>query len=182
MFKLKNTYANPAAPANAQRGSPAPGTNGQQTGPARRPPGEPAWVDRAPGKPRDTWFAAQDIVDAQRGSPAPEGTSQAYQPGQVTQPVPDGKQYYRETRQFSRGAQRNAPITGIVLSTPNPGAYVPFKPSVVPRYPLGQYINNTIFWTNQIIPTTVKLSGLQTEDAIDELLSTFKVYGKSQAV
>jgi hypothetical protein len=130
----------------------------------------------------DTWSDPAYPVDAQRGFPAPQGTAQAYRPGDLTTPTPDGRQYYRETRQFSRGAERNAPITGIIFRSPNPGDRVPCKPNVVPRYPLGQYINNTIFWANQIIPTTIKLSGLQTEEAIDAMLSEFAVYGKAKTV
>jgi len=189
MFKLVNTFKNAASPQNQQRGMPAPGTGAQRTNPPRRKPGETPWVARIPYEGTDTWEGQGETygtpsfpVDAQRGAPAPQSANQRYPAGALTTPALDGKQYYRVTRQFSRGAQRMAPITGIVLSSPNPGDFVPHKPNVVPRYPLGQYINNTIFWTNQVIPTTVKLSGLQTEEALDAMLSNFVVYGKAQGV
>lgn len=181
MFKVVNTWKNAAQPAQQNRGMPAPGVG--QTNRARKTPGDgPPWINIAPLNGEFTWDPMADPVENQRGFPAPQGASQAYAPGQLTNPVPDGRQYYRETRQFSRGAQRWAPVTGYVLESPNPGVPVTAKPNVVPRYPLGQYVNNTIFWANQVIPTTVRLQGLQTEKAVAAILSTFQVYGMAETV
>lgn len=179
-FRLVNTWKKPATATAQQRGFPSPGVG--QTNNARLGPSDVAWATRSPYEGIDTWEDPGYPVDAQRGSPAPQGPAQAYRPGDLSSPVPDGSTTYRVTRQFSRGAQRAAPITGIVLASSNPGDVVPHKPRVVPDYPLGQYINNTIFWANQVIPTTVKLSGLATEDAIDAMLQTFVVYGKAQTL
>lgn len=191
MFKVVNTWKGAQSPENQQRGMPAPGTGAQRTYPPRlQNPDSVVWTDQAPYMGEDTWDQIMGYaegnpaypVDAQRGSPAPQAPNTRYAPGELTSPVPDGNTYYRVTRQFSRGAQRNAPITGYILSTPNPGTRVPNKPNVVPRYPLGQYINNTIFWANQVIPTTIKLQGLQTQKAVDAILSTFQVYGKAETL
>lgn len=190
LFNIVNTWKNVTSAANQQRGFPAPGTGAQQTNSARQPPPEHAWLADIPYEGSDTWPATGAYtygnptfpVDAQRGQPAAEAQNQQYPRGALNQPMLDGRTLYRETREFSRGMQRYAPITPYVLATANPGDIVPFRPSVVPRYPLGQYINNTIFWTNQVIPTSVPLAGLQTEKSIDELLSTFQVYGKAQAI
>lgn len=191
MWKVQNTWKNAASPENQQRGMPAPGTGAQRTNPSRiRQDDTAVWVNILGQQGHDSWPTNLAYgpgnpsypVDAQRGSPAPQGRAQAYRPGDLSQPTPDGRQYYRETREFSRGAQRWAPITGTVLNTPNPGSPVPFKPNIVPRYPLGQYINNTIFWANQVIPTSVRLQGLQTEKAVAAILSTFEVYGKAEVV
>jgi hypothetical protein len=191
MFKLLNTFTNVASPTNAQRGQPAPGSGAQQTGNYRKPPREDEWRTRIPYEGTNTWFEEPDItygnpqfpVDAQRGQPAATAPNQQYPRGALgPKPRMDGTTYYRVTRPFSRGAQREAPITPIIFTPANPGDLVPFKPSVVPRYPLGQYINNTIFWANQVIPTSIPLSGLQTEKAIQSILSTFEVYGEAQTL
>lgn len=182
MFKIINTWKNPASATQQQRGFPSPGTGAQRTGQRRPRPGETTWFNATPMQGADTWLDPSSPVDAQRGFPAPENPNQGYRAGDLTQPKPDGSTYYRVTREFSRGAQRSAPITPILMSTPNPGSVVPHKPSVCPRYPLGQYINNTIWWTNQVIPTSVPLSGLQTEKAVAAMLATFHVYGEAPAL
>jgi hypothetical protein len=191
MFKLRNTFKNATSPQNQQRGQPAPGEGAQQTGNARKQPTETMWNARIPYEGRDTWqeqlaytYGNPEFpVDAQRGQPAATAPNQAYPAGALKPgPKMDGTQYYRVTRQFSRGAQRSAPITPIVFTPANPGDYVPHKPSIVPRYPLGQYINNTIFWANQVIPTSIPLAGLQTEKSLDAMLSEFMVYGKAKAI
>lgn len=190
MFKIVNTFKNPGNPVNAQRGMPSPGTGAQQTNPARRQPGDVPWFANVDYQGTDTWPSnaadgygnPQFPVDAQRGQPAPQGPGQARPKGSVRSAPMDGRQQYRETREFSRGMQRYAPITPILVQNANPGDWVPHKPTVVPRYPLGQYINNTIFFANQVIPTTIPLAGLQTKDAIDALLSTFQVTGEYESV
>ena len=182
MFKLVSTFKKPAAPQNAQRGQPAPGSGAQQTNPARKHPNDVPWFANIEYQGENTWFNPGGIVDAQRGQPAATAPAQARPPGSVVRAVPDGRTTYRETREFSRGMERYAPITGILMQDANPGSWVPAKPRVVPNYPLGQYINNTIFFANQVIPTTVPLAGLQTQRALAAILSTFVVYGEDQAV
>lgn len=177
MFKIVNTFENAASPQNAQRGQPAPGTGAQQTNPARRSPDDVVWATAIGYQGTDTWAAPAYPVDAQRGQPAPQSPAQARPRGSVRSAPMDGTTRYRETRNFSRGMQAFAPITPILVQDANPGSIVPHKPTVVPRYPLGQYINNTIFFANQVIPTTIPLSGLQTQKSIEALLSTFYVYG-----
>lgn len=186
MFKIVNTFKKPAAPQNAQRGQPAPGSGAQQTNPARMLPNEIPWVDLIPEQGTDTWPSNDGYgygnpgfpVDAQRGQPAPQGPGQARPRGSVVSGRMDGTTRYRETREFSRGMQRYAVNTPILIQNANPGDIIPHKPRVVPNYPLGQYINNTIFFANQIIPTTIPLAGLQTQKSVAALLSTFYVDGK----
>lgn len=182
MFKIVNTWKKAATPQNQQRGFPAPGTGAQQSGRARKKPGDVTWTTRTSYRGRDTYLNPAYPVDAQRGSPAAEGALQAYLEGQLTSPIPNGRTTYRVTREFSRGSQAFVASTGIVLSSPNPGVTVTHKPRVVPNYPLGQYINNTIFWANQVIPTTIKLQGLQTQEAIDAMLASFQVYGMNKVI
>lgn len=177
MFKIVNTFKNPSQPANAQRGFPAPGTGAQQTNAARHKPNEVPWYTAIGYQGEDTWLTPSTPVDAQRGQPAATAPAQRRPAGSVRSAPMDGRTSYRETREFSRGMQRYAPITPILVQDANPGSLVPHKPRVVPNYPLGQYINNTIFFANQVIPTTIPLSGLQTQRSIAALLSTFVVEG-----
>jgi hypothetical protein len=188
VFKIVNTFKNPASPVSAQRGQPAPGAGAQQTNPARHHPSETPWYANVDYQGSDTWPSASRgygdpgfPVDAQRGQPVANAPGIRRPKGSVVNGAMDGTTRYRETREFSRGMQRYAVNTPILIQDANPGTYVPAKPRVVPNYPLGQYINNTIFFANQVIPTTIPLAGLQTKDAIDELLSTFFVNGKYQA-
>lgn len=190
MFKIVNTFKNAQAPTNAQRGQPAPGSGAQQTNPARKHPNEVPWFANIQYQGDDTWPSNVAYgygnpafpVDAQRGQPAATGPGQRRPAGSVVSARMDGTTRYRETPNFSRGMERYAVNTPILVQDANPGSYVPAKPRVVPNYPLGQYINNTIFFANQVIPTTIPLSGLQTQKSIAELLSTFFVYGKVQSV
>lgn len=190
MFKIVNTFKKPAQPVNAQRGQPSFGTGVQQTNPARKHPGETPWFANVDYQGEDTWPSTlADTygnpgfpVDAQRGQPAPQGPGQRRPAGSVRSAPMDGTTRYRETPNFSRGMQRFAVNTPILVQDANPGSWVPHKPRVVPNYPLGQYINNTIFFANQVIPTTVPLAGLQTQRAVAALLSTFDVEGKYDEV
>ncbi len=185
MFNIVNTFKKPAAPQNAQRGFPAPGEGEQQTNPARKAPDDVAWYTAIGMEGTDTWDNArvtygnpQFPVDAQRGQPVANSPAIARPPGSVRNGRMDGTTRYRETPNFSRGMQRFAVNTPILIQDANPGDWVPHKPRVVPNYPLGQYINNTIFFANQVIPTTIPLSGLQTQKSVAALLSTFEVEGK----
>jgi hypothetical protein len=190
LFKIVNTFKKPASPQNAQRGQPAPGSGAQQTNAPRRLPGETPWFTATPYQGDDTWPSTGDYsygnpgfpVDAQRGQPVANAPGIRRPPGSVVNTPGDGTTRYRETREFSRGMQRYAVNTPILLQDANPGKWVPHKPRVVPNYPLGQYINNTIFFANQVIPTTIPLAGLQTQKAVAALLSTFDVYGEDQVV
>lgn len=186
MFKIVNTFKKPALPTNAQRGQPAPGSGAQQTNGARKHPNEVPWFNVLAQQGTSTWPSTDAYtygnpefpVDAQRGQPAPQGPGQARPIGSVRSAPMDGTTRYRETPNFSRGMQRFAVNTPILVQDANPGSIVPFKPRVVPNYPLGQYINNTIFFANQVIPTTIPLAGLQTQRSVAALLSTFFVEGK----
>jgi hypothetical protein len=186
MFKIVNTFKNAASPQNAQRGQPAPGSGAQQTNPARKAPGEVPWYAMVDYQGTDTWPSAsadtygnpQFPVDAQRGQPVANAPGIARPRGSVVNGAMDGTTRYRETPNFSRGMQRFAVNTPILIQNANPGDIVPAKPRVVPNYPLGQYINNTIFFANQVIPTSIPLAGLQTQKSVEALLSTFFVEGK----
>lgn len=182
MFKIVNTFKNPASSTNAQRGQPAPGTGAQLTNPPRKHPGETPWFTAIDYQGTDSWSNPSDPVDAQRGQPVANAPGIARPKGSVVYSRGDGATRYRETPNFSRGMQRFAVDTPILLQNVNPGDWVPHKPRVVPNYPLGQYINNTIFFANQVIPTTIPLAGLQTQAAINALLSTFEVEGMYEAV
>lgn len=186
MFKIVNTFKNAVTPQNQQRGFPAPGTGAQQTNPARKAPGEVPWLDMVGEAGMDTWPSTAAYtygnpgfpVDAQRGQPIANAPGIHRPPGSVVNGRMDGTTRYRETPNFSRGMQRFAVNTPILIQNANPGDWVPHKPRVVPNYPLGQYINNTIFFANQVIPTSITLSGLQTQKSVAALLSTFEVEGK----
>lgn len=178
MFKIVNTFKKAAAPQNQQRGFPAPGSGAQQTNPARQHPGETPWFTAILYEGSDSYFDPGSPVNAQRGQPVANSPAIARPRGSVIHTPGDGTTRYRETREFSRGMQRYAVNTPILLQDANPGTIVTHKPRVVPNYPLGQYINNTIFFANQVIPTTIPLSGLQTQRSIAALLSTFEVEGK----
>lgn len=184
MFKIVNTFKNPSQPTNAQRGFPAPGAGAQQTSDARKKPQDVAWYTAIGYQGNDTWTDPEVTygnpgfpVDAQRGQPVANSPGIRRPPGSVVNGRMDGTTRYRETPNFSRGMQRYAVNTPILIQDANPGSIVPFKPRVVPNYPLGQYIANTIFFANQVIPTTIPLSGLQTQKAVAALLSTFDVEG-----
>ena len=185
MFKIVNTFKNPASASNQNRGQPAPGSGAQQTNPARKAPGEVAWFDDIAQAGTSSWPSSEMgygfpgfPVDAQRGQPVANSPGIRRPAGSVVNGRMDGRTTYRETRNFSRGMERYAVNTPILIQDANPGSIVPHKPRVVPNYPLGQYVNGTIFFANQVIPTTIPLAGLQTQKAVAALLSTFKVYGE----
>lgn len=179
MFKLANTFSDPAEGSNAQRGMPAPGEGEQLTGVPISQSDHP--VPRYPERPIKgfrSWFRPADGSNAQRGMPSPEDQSQARPLGSMpNNPVAYGLPIYTETPYYDRGAAAFVPNFGYVLYNPiGAGRAVDARPQA--SYgPAGQYINDMIFWTSQAIPTSINLQGLTNPDELLEVLGELDVYG-----
>ena len=174
VFRLSNTWNNPASPQSLQRGGPAPGQGNQTTG---------QWTGRTPPSPApelqpvgtDSYLQITP-ASAQRGFDDPMSYLQYTTRNE--QPVPQPFPVLYPTWWPDRGAAGVAPDFGQVTSNPvGAGVQVSAPFDVHARGPAGQYFTDTIFWTNQVIPTSTHMQGLATPEEINALVSGLVVYG-----
>ncbi len=174
MFKPASTWNNPASPQSLQRGQPAVGQGAQTTG---------RWTGRTPPPPApelqpagtDTWTTLTS-ASTQRGYEAP------FDPGQQTtrsaQPFPQPLPVLYNAPWPDRGADNFSPDFGQVTSNPIGGGVQVSNPfDVHARGPAGQYFTDTIFWTSQVIPTSLDLQGLATPAEINAMVANLHVFG-----
>src|SRR6202012_3171155 len=114
---------------------------------------------RTPPDGTNTWIMAATPMGLARGQPTPEQGNQRRDPrlnpvnmfGGVIKAMP---------RRNDIGAAGYVPRFGVVLTNPI-GAGIQARYRPLPYYgPAGQYVDHIIFWAQQTIPTSVRLSGL----------------------
>jgi hypothetical protein len=88
---------------------------------------------------------------------------------------PFGGVAFSETRYYDRGADAYVPNFGYVTTNPIGAGIVTTSRPQASYGPSGQYINGAIWWTNQIIPTSVGLRGLTNPQTLEAILGTFNV-------
>lgn len=82
---------------------------------------------------------------------------------------------YVYTPYYDRGAAAYAPNFGKVLSNPiGAGIYAPYRIQASNGQP-AQYFNRALFWTSQVIPTSLHLGGLNDAASLKAILGTLNV-------
>lgn len=115
-----------------------------------------------------TWGNPSAGSNPQRGGPPAGPNSVQALPALAVQPF--GGVVYHETPNYSRGAAAYVPGTPIVPSNPiGAGIFAPFRPRPYYAAP-GVYEADAVWWLSQSIPTTVKLQGLTTAEALAAVL------------
>lgn len=183
MFKLALTNPKPSSPENLQRGFSAPGSGAQYSLPADAAPwlpgSQPApipWVPLRPIKGKRSFFPMASGPSAQRGMPAPENKCQARPAGSMPNVPPVyGEAIEVYTPYYSRGAAAYVQNYGKVLTNPiGAGIAVNHRPSASYGQS-AQFINGSIWWTSQAVPTSVGLQGLTSSQVLGALLGRMNV-------
>ncbi len=178
VFKLTATYSNPGQGSNAQRGFPAPGSGAQTTGEHRPGPRSVPWNPLRAFKGRRTWSDPTAPESAQRGFPGPQGATQRRTPGEIAVDIqPFGGHEDVVTPYFSRGAAGTVVNLGQVLSNPIGAGVVALNRPQASYGPAGQYDAGAIWWTSQVIPTTIHLQGLNSPQVLAAILGPVNVQG-----
>jgi hypothetical protein len=124
----------------------------------------------------NTWPNTEVDGGQQRGFPSPLSFLQRRPKGSMpNKPPVFGGVDYNWTPDYDRGAAAYVPITGYVLTNPiGAGVYTPYRPQA--SYgPAGQYADGAIWWTSQVIPTSVNLNGLTNPDELAQLLDSIEI-------
>jgi len=155
---------------------PSPGAGAQTTGPAG-PPSVPAvWEARRPTQGRRSSplnFIAEFF---QRGFPAPQNRAQARPAETMPQRPPVwGGVYQHYTPYYDRGAAAFVPNFGYVLTNPiGAGIVARYRPQA--SYGLSaQFLNGALWWTNQIIPTSIHMQGLTSPEELAAIVDGLTV-------
>lgn len=176
VFKVKGTFDNPTQGANRQRGYPEAGAGAQTIGPYEAPPERVPVSPMQPIKGLFSWLFPTRNADVQRGYPSPDEANQRRPRGSMpNEPIAFGGVYQNETPYYDRGAAGFVPNFGKVTTNPiGAGIYAPYRPQ--PSYgSSGQYADGAIWWTSQMIPTTVNLQGLTTPEELAGLLDGLEI-------
>jgi hypothetical protein len=173
VFRLASTFSDPAQGSNAQRGFPAPGTGAQNLGGATAQPAPTPNRSSRPTRGSRTFFKPAQGANAQRGFPAPGTGDQIRPPGSMPNILlPDGSNHEVYTPYFSRGAAAYVQNYGKVTENPI-GAGIPVPYRTQASYgPAAQYDYGALWWTSQVIPTTINLQGLTDPEALNEILGS----------
>ena len=178
MWGLSNTWANPGGPTGQQQGFPAPGSGAQYTGagPGHDGGGETIWSPLNPSKGRRSWFRPASKRSLQQGFAPPENAAQMRPPGSMpNKPPVFGTNIQVWTPYFSRGAAAFVQNYGKVLTNPiGAGIVVTSRPSA--SYgESATYENGALWWTSQIIPTSINLSSLTDAQSLEALVGSINV-------
>jgi hypothetical protein len=177
MWKLANTWANPTSGSSMQRGYPAPGSGAQYSGAG--PGHAPDHVVREPVRPSGgtrTFFQPAGPRGGQQGFPPPEAPAQQRPPGSMpNRPPVYGLPIPVWTPYFSRGAAAFVQNFGKVLTNPIGGGVVACCRPQASYGESGQYAAGAIWWTPQVIPTSVPLIGLNDPAALEAIVGSLNV-------
>jgi hypothetical protein len=178
VFKLVNTNPTPGQGSNANRGFPAPGAGSQSSGQHRGAPAQSAWSSRRPALGRRSWFRPGSPQSSARGMPRPQNPAERRQPGEIALTIePFGSHVDRASIEFSRGAPGVVQTSGLVLTNPIGAGVVATHRPQASYGPSGQYIAGEIWWTSQVIPTSVPLIGLSSPQVLAAILGPVNVQG-----
>jgi hypothetical protein len=86
-----------------------------------------------------------------------------------------GGVYQHETPYYSRGAPAYVPNFGYVLTNPIGAGVVARYRTQASYGPAAQYANGAIWWTSQVVPTSINLQGLTNPDELAQLLDSVTV-------
>lgn len=177
MFKLSNTNPRPGSAPTVARGFPAPGAGAQTTGAA--PPAQ-RFVARKPQRPTQgirSWFRPGGPTGGQQGFPEVLNADTVRPAGSMPNnpPLFPAEPIYVYTPYYSRGTAAYVPNVGVVLSNPiGAGIVARYRPQA--SYGgAAQYDNGALWWTSQVIPTTVNLQGLTDPAVLNEQLGSLLV-------
>lgn len=182
MFKLALTNPKPNSPENLQRGFSAVGSGAQYTPtdaapwfPGSQPLATP-WTPLRPTKGKRSFFPQAAGASAQRGMPAPENQCQARPAGSMpNRPPVYGEAIEVYTDYYSRGAAAFVQNYGKILTNPiGAGIAVNHRPSASYGQS-AQFVNGSIWWTSQAVPTSVGLQGLTSPQVLAALLGRMSV-------
>lgn len=147
-------------------GAPPPGAAGRPVtgGPERPTKGRRSWLRGTP-------------QSFQRGGPEPQNNLQARPPGSMPNKPPIyGGNIPVYTPYYSRGAAAFVQNFGKVLYNPI-GAGIPVGYRTQAQYARpGQYINGSIWWTSQDIPTSITPQSLTDPQELADILDPLTVY------
>lgn len=187
-FKPRNTFVNATSNAAVNAGQPSPGSGAQYL-PTTSPPPQ-AFDFTGPREPqhptrgRRTWLRASSPRGGQQGMAPPlDDLQMRPSTGPFAMdnvPPVSGLPIPVTTPEYSRGAARTVQNYGKVLYNPiGAGIPVPDRPQA--SYgPSGQYIEGSIFWTSQVIPTSIPPTALTSPQELADLLDPLTVYAAAR--
>lgn len=173
MFKLATTFT---APSTSQSGMPPIGAGAQTTGPATPQKRGTPWFSGRPIQGLRSWLNPSNPESSQRGTPTPQNNGQKRPPGSMPNVPPlFGGVAFVETPYFSRGAEAYVPNTGKVLTNPIGGGVVAKYRPQASYGPAAQYADGAIWWSSQVIPTSIDLQGLTDPAALAAILDPLQI-------
>jgi hypothetical protein len=178
VFQLSRTFGNPASGANAQRGFAAPGAGAQVTGPTQPRQGQVPYTPERPTKGFRSWLFPSNSKGGQRGFPSPLAHRQTRPQGTMpNKPPVFGGVFQNYTPYYSRGAAAYVPNFGKVTANPIGAGIVALFRTRASYGEAAQYANGAIWWSNQVIPTSIDLQGLNSAEELATILSQLEVQG-----
>jgi len=174
LYKLDNTFTDPAG---SQSGFATPGEGAQFTGNWGFPRQEPVPLEPVrPTKGLRSWLFPSSPKSEQQGFAGLEDALQHRPAGSMPNvpPVFGGVDYVY-TPPYSRGADAFVPVTGKVLYNPIGAGVVAGQRPQASYGPAAQYANGAIWWTSQVIPTSLNIQGLTDPDVLAEQLGMLNV-------
>jgi|SRR5215469_3259203 len=175
MFKLSQTFTKPSK--RGQQGFPPIGANQQTTGAFTPGPARAHWTNAYPTKGTKSWSLGRRAPSqsGQQGMAQPESALQRRPSGSMPNVPPvSGLNHEVYTQYFDRGAQAYVQNYGKPLTNPiGAGIVVLHRPE--PLTHGGQYFNHAIWWTSQVIPTSVRLQGLSDPQTLASIFNNIEV-------
>lgn len=176
VFAVSKTFYDPQ---DTQSGFAEPGAGPQTTGdpsyinyPQLAQPEEP----ERPTKGLFSWLFPDNNHGDQAGQPEPFNALQHRPPGSMpNEPPIMGEVVQVYTPYYSRGAAAYVPNTGKVLTNPIGAGVVAMQRPQSSYGPSGQYVDHSIWWTSQAVPTTVDLNGLLSAEQVQALVGNMSV-------
>jgi len=176
VFKLSNTFTAPGGPAGVQQGFPAPGAGGQTTGPYSPPPAPVPWETQRPTKGLFSWLTGGTPRGEQQGMAPPLAGDQRRPPGSMpNRPIAYGLSIPVWTPYYDRGADAWVQNFGKVLTNPIGAGVVALNRPQASYGPAAQYDNGALWWTSQVVPTTINLQGLTDPAELAAILGSVSV-------
>lgn len=144
---------------------------------------DPTGTPRGPVRPtkgKRTWLSPTSPAGLARGGPAPENAGQARPTrgaGAMNNVPPVfGGNIAVETPYYSRGSAAYVQNYGRPLVNPIGAGIQALNRPQASYGPSGQYIEGEIFWTSQVIPTSINLQSLTDPAELAALLDPLTVY------
>lgn len=176
MWQLSNTWDDPTSLASQQRGFPSPGSGDQFTGAEGY---NPAPVEREPVRPTKgllSWLFPGSSRSGQQGFASPENADQQRPKGSMPNAPPIyGTNIEVWTPYYDRGADAFVQNYGKVLTNPIGAGIVALHRPMASYGQSATYENGAIWWTSQVIPTTINLQGLTDPEALSEIVGSINV-------